>query len=120
MALTNYQRQKRWRDKNRAIYNLRRRNARKNLGGGDALYASDHGRSEPEKEARTSPPLSKIEELRRLMETVSAAPVEPVVVKLTVYRDDYGRVITEHQWKALQDRKQRAKQGGYEIDEYSQ
>jgi len=114
VALTNYERQKKWRDKNRAIFNLRRRNARKN--GGDTVVQSDHGRSEPEKKVPVSPPLS-VDELRQLMEKSSEEPDQPVT---RIYKDDYGRLITERQWNTLQTRKTKAKDGGYEIDEYTQ
>jgi hypothetical protein len=84
MALSNYEKQKRWRDKNRALYNLQQRQRRKTKGG-DAKCQS----------------------------------VKPVTVP-TVFRDDYGRVISEAQWKRLQERKDAAKDHGYTIDDYSQ
>lgn len=60
-----------------------------------------------------------IQQLRELVANVSKEPVvEPV--KPAIFRDDYGRVITERQWNTLQERKRRAKEGGFEIDEYSQ
>ena len=46
-------------------------------------------------------------------------PMTPVV-KPQVFRNDYGAVISESAWKRLQKLKQEAKEGGYELDEYSQ
>jgi hypothetical protein len=48
----------------------------------------------------------------------AAKPVE--AVKTLIYRDDYGRQISEGQWKRLQSLKAKAKEGGYVIDEFSQ
>jgi hypothetical protein len=68
-----------------------------------------------------SPPAYKptISELRELIEQEHAKPVEAAVVPL-VYRDDFGRVISERQWKTLQERKRRASESGYVIDEWAQ
>ena len=45
MAMTNAQRQKKWRNANRALFNLRRRNARKDLSGGvESGHALSEGR----------------------------------------------------------------------------
>ena len=63
--------------------------------------------------------LHTIETLRELIAEEHEKPVEANVVPL-VYRDDYGRVISERQWKTLQERKRRANESGYVIDEYSQ
>jgi hypothetical protein len=106
MALTNYEKQKRWREKNKALYNLRQREYRrgKTVGAGDARLDSE-----------TEPPAkSKIDQLRELIATESAKPPEMAVGKPLIFRDDYGRVINESQWKRLQERKTTAKSNGYE------
>lgn len=127
MAMSNAERQRKWREKNRALFNYRRRSSRKcdSLDARSGIPAKDtiglpqsqklnHGASTPP--ARSS---SKVEELRALIEEEHAKPVEAGVVPL-VYRDDFGRVISERQWKRLNKMKEDAKEGGYEIDEYSQ
>ena len=128
MALTNYEKQKRWREKNRALYNLQQRNRRKTKGGeATCSEKNKNGNTQiPTKSiasnaAPTVQPAraAKIEELRELMEAASREPVESVVKPL-VYRDDYGRIISEAQWKRLQERKEHAKQCGFVIDQYSQ
>jgi hypothetical protein len=122
MPLTNYERQKKWRNKHRGIYNLRRRNSRKNLSG-DASVIGRKAADTPftlckgPVSSSSSQP-SKVDELRQLMAKASAEPSTPV--KPMIYRDDYGRTISERQWNALQALKGKAKAGGYEIDEYSQ
>lgn len=60
-----------------------------------------------------------IVELRKLIERVPET-TEQHVAKPSVYRDDYGRVISERQWNLLQKKKEAAKVGGYEIDQWSQ
>lgn len=112
MALTNYERQKRWREKNRVIYNLRRRNARKSE---KVETPFTHGTG--------AAPVSTIDKLRELVRVEqekprTEAPATPV--KPLVYRNDYGNVITEGQWNQLQEKKMLAKEKGYVIDEYSQ
>jgi len=63
----------------------------------------------------------KVGEFRMLVlpEQPKDEPVVPVV-KPQVFRNDYGAVISESAWKRLQKLKQEAKEGGYELDEYSQ
>lgn len=119
MALTNAERQKRWIEKNRALHNWIRR--KKNLNGKAVLSGTDQDRTEPENKvpATSTPQLSKIDQLRQLIATVSTEPVVPVMKSL-VFRNDHGAVISEKQWNDLQDRKRKAKQGGYVIDDYSQ
>lgn len=148
---SNAERQKRWREKNRALYNLRRRNARrKNLlvdvqpEPKAVVHAS--GRSTEIGEAREStteqadrlPPLatnssafrseksdsrggqtSTIEALRKLVESVQNEPAVPVA-KPAVFRDDYGRVISEEQYMEVLRKKAEADRKGYEIYEYGQ
>ncbi len=159
MAMTNAQRQQRWLEKNRGAFNLRRRNARKNLGSGGAGWkSSDQGRAEPKALAASptqnhlsgdrasriigsvsasetdaaeeirqvdSPPAQKLFETKKVGEfRMIVIPESPETVapesKPLIFRNDYGQVISERQWKMLQGRKERAKEGGYEIDEYSQ
>jgi hypothetical protein len=140
MALTNYERVKRWREKNRVIYNLRRRNARKNLGaatGGIAgvverggrllsqearagMSASENIRSDVATQTSKDETLAKLREMVKVEQEKprGEAPVTPV--KPLIYRNDHGGVISEFEWEKLQKLKQKAKNGGYEIDEYSQ
>ena len=70
------------------------------------------------------PSRSKIEELRELVKLEeSRKPKERAtmpVVKPLIYRNDYGAVITESQYNALQEKKRVAKEKGYVLDEYSQ
>lgn len=57
----------------------------------------------------------------RMIEIESQEPSETVeVARPVVFRNDYGAIITESQWERLQTIKDRAKNGGYVIDEYSQ
>ncbi len=59
--------------------------------------------------------------LRALIKTESEKPSEETVVdKPLVYRDDYGRVISEAQYDKLQKMKEHAKANNFEMDEYSQ
>lgn len=60
-----------------------------------------------------------LQKLRELIRVEQERPVEAVAVPL-IYRDDFGRVISERQWKALEKRKSDAREGGYVIDEYAQ
>ncbi len=62
-----------------------------------------------------------ISELRELVERESQKPPQEVeVARPLVYRNDYGGVISKFAWEKLQKAKAKAKDGGYEIDEYSQ
>jgi hypothetical protein len=118
MALTAYERQKRWREKHRALYNLRRRQARKNLSGVEGRVRNLDSVGES---GCSGPPaqLSTVEKLRSLVATESAKPPIPDTPQ-RIYRDDYGKVVTEAQWRANEKRKADAKASGYEIDQYSQ
>jgi flagellar assembly factor FliW len=40
--------------------------------------------------------------------------------KPLVFRNDYGAVISERAWNQLQEKKRKAKEGNYHLDEYSQ
>lgn len=137
MALTNYEKQKRWREKNRALYNLQQRNRRKkNLGGGEKSLGESGGvktlvKTEIESEfepqhsssirdtAQTSKK-STIKSLRELVKIEQEKPRIEAPTKPVIPRDDFGRVISEAQWNRLQSKKEKAKMGGYVLDEYSQ
>jgi hypothetical protein len=140
MALSNYEKQKRWREKNRALYNFQQRERRKNLSGGveNALTNSNrliHGEdvggekeksdgTKPTSESSVSPAQTSKDEtllkLRDLMRVEQEKPAVEPPAKPMVYRSDFGAVITERQWLQLQEKKRKAKEGGYEIDAYSQ
>lgn len=92
MAMTGAERQRKWLDKNRAMHNLRRRNARKGL-------------VSLEEEPKVEATVSRIE-------MSSQVPL--------VYRNDSGGVISKYAWEKLQKAKEDAKKGGYELDEYVQ
>ncbi len=124
MALTNAQRQKKWRDENRALWNLRRRNLRK----GSSLV-----KKEPEGEAtvlrtEVTPKEGKEETLARLREMVKVEEEKPVVddsrtvkdVVGGIYRNDHGGVISKFAWEKLQRLKEHAKENNFVIDDYSQ
>src|ERR1041385_6093398 len=132
----NYARVKRWRDKHRGLLNMRRRKAYARKKGGDASLTnahvtpavSDTSTDVPRLVSNAAPTVQpagaavetkKVGELRML---VLPKPTESVETasKPQIFRDDYGRVISERQWKMLQDRKEKAKEGGYVLDDYSQ
>lgn len=119
MALTNYERQKRWREKNRVIYNLRRRNARKNPGTAAEKAVDDNHVVQESSPATLPTHLPTIEELRELIKQPVEASTMPVM-KPKVYRSETGAVITEKQYLEREEEKRLAKQKGYEIDEYAQ
>jgi Ni/Co efflux regulator RcnB len=145
MALSNAERQKRWIEKNRALHNLRRR--KKNLSGGVYGHAEIGGGTETSLPSeslaigsaapRRLPPnnlgsgnqaptaqKSKIQELRELVRKTEEAnhvrEITEEVVKPQVFRNDYGAIISENAWKRLQKLKEKAREGGYILDEYSQ
>lgn len=135
MALTNSERVKRWRERHRALHNLRRREYRKRKGGDAncAVSVTNHGAEVRNPIApctqRTNNAVptvqpagaakSKIDELRELVANIpKEIPAE--APKPLVYRNDYGQVISEAQWKKLQARKEEAERGGYVLDEFSQ
>jgi hypothetical protein len=131
MALTNYERVKRWREKNRVLYNLRRRNARKNLPVpvlADAVsrFVTEESRGEARESTtavdsrggQTLPfETKKVGEFRMLV-----LPEEPVerpempVVKPKVFFNDHGAQISEKVWNQLQEKKRVAEEKGYEFD----
>lgn len=137
MALSGYEKQKRWREKNRALYNLQQRNRRAKKGGDvkcDSVIATrtpaamPMGTASIAESSEAAPKVQssgaakietrKVGELRMIVIPKEVNEVE--VVKPLIYRDDYGRVITERQWDLLQRKKQAAREHGYVIDDYSQ
>jgi hypothetical protein len=115
-------------EKNRATFNLRRRNARKGLCDVE---------KEPEVKATVVRPevaqdskQAKISELRGLItaEEEKPATVETEIVETRsakdvvggIYRNDSGGVISKFAWDKLQRMKEHAKKNNFEIDEYSQ
>ena len=123
MALTNYERVKRWREKHRALYNLQRRNARKNLDAdsreGEALKPEEN-RSVTRACSHPETPLfetKKVGEFRMLV--LPEQPKEEAtmpVVKPKVFLNDHGAVISERVWEQLQEKKRIAAERGYEFD----
>ncbi len=143
MAMSNAERQKRWLAKNRAAFNLRRRNARKkNLGlvEKESVVVSTVPRIETSNEVQPmgdwnhivdpNPPRKTIEELREMMAKASEKPVTEVPDSVEtrsakdvvggIYRNDNGGVISKFAWEKLQKMKAHAKENNFEIDEYSQ
>ena len=132
MALSNYEKQKRWREKHRALYNLQQRNRRKR---GDAESTVCTGVPERENDRPTvpdavgeiptpatpSPKLpfetKKVGEFRMLVlpEQPKDEPVVPVV-KPKVFFNDHGAQISERVWNDLQEKKRVALESGYEFD----
>jgi len=122
MAMTNTERQRRWLEKNRALHNLRRRNARSNLLSADGdrtsklatLAADSDSYPEPTKLPFET---KKVGEFRMLVmpETHKEEATMPVV-KPKVFLNDHGAVISERTWNILQEKKRIAKENGYEFD----
>ncbi len=122
-------------EKNRAAFNLRRRNARKKEAGlgcreKEVVVEATVARTEmpfPE----NPPPFTtkKVGEFRMIvLPEEKPAPEAPVGVEIRsakdviggIYRNDHGGVISKFAWEKLQRAKQDAKDGGYELDDYSQ
>jgi Ni/Co efflux regulator RcnB len=131
MAMTNAERQAKWLEKNRAVFNLRRRNARKDQGkrvprgdGSGESRVPNGGAAEAGDNPPTLNPFEtkKVGEFRMLVLSPKEVENEPVVlsVKPLVFRDDNGRVISERAWNTLQKLKEKAKENEYEIDDYIQ
>lgn len=100
-------------EKHRALHNLRRRRGKK----GSSVARRDTERpSQIEETGETK--REKFERLRQeITQPHEITGDEPLA---QIFRDDYGRVISERQWNTLQKMKAEAKEGGYELDEYSQ
>lgn len=98
------------------VYNLRRRNARKNLGGGLSVghEVSDVVQSLPTAQK------SRIEELRKLVRIEQEKPRIEAPASPVAYRSDTGQPITKERWEKRQEEKRKAKEKGFEIDDYSQ
>ncbi len=139
MALTNSQRQKRWRENNRALFNLRRRQAR-NLKAIDNVKKRLHELHElrdsvsgarqrehaPKESEETggapSRPLFETKKVGEFRMVVIPESDESVATdsKPRVFRNDYGAIISESAWKRLQEMKRHAKENNFEMDDYSQ
>lgn len=128
MALTGYERVKRWREKNRVVYNLRRRNARKGLGLVEKEAKVEATVSRVEMPQPENPPpfaTKKVGEFRMLVlpEEEKPATEDSRTVRDVVggiYRNDSGGVISKFAYEKLQRLKEHAKANNFEIDEYSQ
>ncbi len=147
MALSGYEKQKRWREKNRALYNLQQRNRRKKLGSGVEGHAQsvrDHesenqrgsnggetGNPTPS-ENQASPALfttKKVGEFRMVVlpEEKPATEVSESTdtrsrsdIAMGIWRNDQGGVISKFAYDKLQKLKEHAKEKEFEIDNYSQ
>ena len=128
----NSERVKRWRDKNRALHNLRRRNARKK-NSGSVIEEAKVETTVPRIEMPLPDQISKKETLTMLLSLISPKEekpyTEPPVSEETrsakdvvggIYRNDFGGVISKSAWEKLQKAKQHAKENNFEMDEYSQ
>lgn len=138
MALSNYEKQKRWREKHRALYNLQQRN-RRNLSrqrttimGADTTPAINE--ASPIANGLVEKPPAQfsdkivnlkskdetLQHLRKLVEREQSklAVVEPV--KPVVRRSPTGMVISEAQWEKRREDERIAKEEGWQPDEYSQ
>ena len=125
MALSGYEKQKRWREKHRALYNLQQRNRRKK--GGDATLSPES--TQLSKETSNAAPTvqpsgaaqfhtKKVGEFRMLVmppKTVEDEPTMPVA-KPKVFFNDHGAQISEKVWNVLQEKKRIALESGYEFD----
>jgi hypothetical protein len=130
MALSNNERQKRWIARNRALFNLRRRLARKEKANNGVVERALLDMQTERERRRGANPEEKIydkkETLRVIREMVARDEDEDRLREVEVndpvmtYRDDFGRVISEKQWKLLQEHKEKARLQGYELDEFSQ
>ncbi len=126
----NSERVKRWRDKHRALHNLRRRNARKKdlpLGGKEAEVQTTVPRTEMMTVVGKAETLAKLRGMVKVEEekqsTGVPASAETRSVKDVVggiYRNDNGGVISKFAWEKLQKMKAHAKENNFEMDEYSQ
>lgn len=129
-----YARLKKWRQRNPSLARLRQQEYRRKKGGDASCpITTPQSTERPPGLSNADPKVQSsgsakikapekalvLEGLRELIATehekVVDEPVKPVI-----YRDDYGRVISERQWNVLQERKRSAKDNGYAIDEYSQ
>ncbi len=119
-------------EKNRAAFNLRRRNARKGITASSSRVEERHGLgredsgSTPETQTPSQPfKTKKVGEFSMLVlpEEEKPATDDSRTVKDVVggiYRNDHGGVISKFAWEKLQRLKEKAEKGGYQIDDYSQ
>ncbi len=117
MAMSGAERQRKWIAKNRAIHNLRRRNARKkdsSLVGQEAATESTVPRTEA-----TYTVVGKAETLAKLRELVETPP-ETSEDAPTMVEEVRPAHISLRQWNETQRRKKAAKEGGYALDDYVQ
>ncbi|HSW91032.1 MAG TPA: hypothetical protein VLG09_00090 [Candidatus Saccharimonadales bacterium] len=130
------ERVKRWRDKNRALWNLRRRNARnKWVGLGclekESVVEATVARVEAAPKEIPGVRTRKVGEFRMIEiepQKASGGEEKPAVddsrtvkdVVGGIYRNDNGGVISKFAWEKLQRLKEHAKENNFEIDEYSQ
>ena len=112
--MSGYERVKRWREKHHGLANLRQREYRARMTETPVDPPAAKTSVIPAEKA------TKLDTLRALMAAASLAPVTPVEAPVQIYRDDYGRPITQALWEQLQERKTAAASAGYVIDEYTQ
>jgi hypothetical protein len=63
----------------------------------------------------------KLAALRKMIEEPSETPPEtPEVDRPMVFRDEWGNRCSEKQWDVWQEKKRKATEKGFQIDEYSQ
>ncbi len=133
----NYERVKRWREKNRALSNLRQRQYRVNakmkklgLAEKEPKVQTDIPRTEmplPE----NPPPFEtkKVGEFRMIVlpeeKPITDAPSSTDTrsrsdIAMGIWRNDQGGVISKFAWDKLQKLKEHAAKNNFEIDDYSQ
>jgi hypothetical protein len=127
--MTNAERQRKWVEKNRALFNLRRRNARKNLSSGsshdDDVSGSDgspvvSGPTQNHPPAQTSKDETLLK-LRDLMKVEQEKPtVEVPAPTKVVRRSETGMIISEEEYQRRLELEERAREKGFEIDKYAQ
>lgn len=123
MALSNAERQKRWRERNRIIYNLRRRNARK---GGDATCRDKNTMTDTPRTSNAVPTVqtagtATIDQLREMIKVEHEKPVVEASTHVKMpHRSPTGMVMTDEQWEKREEEKRKARERGFEYDEYSQ
>ena len=123
-AKRNYERVKRWREKHNGLVNLKQREYRARKKGLVGIPVG--GNPEIGEPLRTPAQTSAVSTLEHLRGLVKAEQEKSVVEpsgasgRPIVYRNDYGGVITKVAWEKLQRLKEKAQDGDYELDEYSQ
>ena len=123
MGSKEYERVKRWREKNRALVNIKQREyRRKRLGGSKQSSDAGGGHAADGNAIQTPLPAqsSKQETLSKLRDMLEHAdpphsPVHPVKPKFI-----NGMAVSEAQWERHVEKLEEAKKKGFVIDEYSQ